>query len=179
MAAPVVHRLSDGPPPAHTGGFGEPTCSQCHQPPATSRSPTLTLSGLPASFEPGRSYEIEIASRAPNLTRAGFELSARFDRGSDLAAHQAGLLSAALDPQRVGFTFDSTRNVVYAHHTLEGTWARPAGANRWRVRWTAPVQRHTVVFHAASVIASDDNSPLDDEVLTTSVLVPAAIPTSP
>lgn len=106
-------------------------------------------------------------------------MSARFERGSDLAARQAGSLSAALDPQRVGFTFDSTRLVVYAHHTLEGTWARPAGANRWRVRWTAPAQRNPVVFHAVSVIASDDNSPLDDEVVTASVLVPPGIPRSP
>ena len=167
-AAALRLPLSDGPPPGHTGGFGEPTCRVCHQP-GEPRRGSVTIEGLPASFIAGQTYVFEVVSRAPGLTRAGFQLAARFASGAP-----AGVLGTE-EPTRVGFSHDSTRQLRYAQHTAAGTAAH-GNEQRWRMTWQAPRQRMPVVFHAASVIASDDNSPLDDDVVTTADTVAAAIP---
>lgn len=116
-------------------------------------------------------YEIEVVTRGRHLLRAGFQLSVRFGNG-----RQAGTLSAAPDPMRVAFTHDTTLTIAYAHHTQEGTRGVTAETMRWRLRWTAPGAADSVILHVASVIASDDNSPLDDEVLTASRTVAGQIP---
>jgi len=176
VAAPVFSDLADGPPPGHTGGFGEPTCAACHQPPAASRAGTLELAGLPAAYRAGEAYEITVVSASPGLTRAGFQMAVRFAPGTALAGRQAGLISTTPDPLRTLLTPDSALAIMYAHHSLEGTAVQPAGRARWTVRWTAPVSSQPVVFHVASVLASDDNSPLDDEVRVTMAVVPGSIP---
>ena len=49
----------DGPPIAHTGGFGEPTCRVCHQgQPLNAAGGTLRVEGLPGRYEAGRTYEL-------------------------------------------------------------------------------------------------------------------------
>jgi len=167
----------DGPPPRHTGGFGEPTCEACHSGGAEPGTPAgaAQIIGLPETFEPGRPYEITIAVRRPALERAGFQLAVRFASGEPLAALQAGALKS-LDTTRVALDRDSTmaRTVVYARHTRLGTVAGRPGEARWMVRWTAPAERQAVVFHAAVVAANDDNSSFGDEVCARAQLVPPA-----
>lgn len=113
-------------------------------------------------------------TRAPGLIRGGFQLAVRFADGAR-AGRQAGRL-VAVDSGRVRITRDSTSQVWYAHHTRDGTAAMSANEVRWRLRWLAPVEAGVVVFHAASVIASDDNSPLDDEVVTAERTASGLIP---
>jgi len=54
----------DGPPVAHTGGFGEPTCQACHQgEPLNAPGGSLRIEGLPQRYEPGRAYTLTMVLR--------------------------------------------------------------------------------------------------------------------
>lgn len=163
----------DGPPPAHTGGFGEPTCRHCHSDGEVlgAADGSAGIAGLPAAFEPGMSYDIAVVVRRPGLRRAGFELAVRYASGEN-EARQAGAL-AAVDPARVALDRDTTRGVTYAHHTRAGTRAPSEGELRWELRWTAPASPGRVVFHAAVVASNDDNSNFGDEVYARAQVVAA------
>ena len=166
--------LSDGPPPGHTGGFGEPTCTVCHQPGGPAAHGILEIAGLPAVFTPGASYDFEVISRSAGMTRAGFQLAVRYAAG-DSSGRQAGVLRL-LEPLRTQFVHDSALSIQYAEHTADGTTAMTPGELRWQVRWVAPAVRRRVVFHAASVQANDDNSPIDDAVRVTAFESSPAVP---
>jgi hypothetical protein len=163
----------DAPPVAHTGGFGEPTCRACHADGAPLGAPdgTFALAGLPARYEPGRTYEIEVALDRPGMERAGFELAVRHAPHTPTAALQAGSLTA-VDTARVALTRDTMTGVVYAHHVRAGTAVAPGGRTRWVVRWTAPPGGEAAVIHAAAVAANDDNSSFGDEVYARALVVP-------
>lgn len=162
--------LKDGPPPAHTGGFGEPTCRHCHSD-ADLNEPggTLAVDGVPTSYEPGRDYELVVTLRRAGMLRAGFQLAARFAEGA-AAGTQAGDL-APVD-NRTQVVPDSVTHVRYIEHRLTGT-AVDSGTGGWVFRWTAPRDpRGPVVFHVAGNAANDDDSPLGDFIYTTSVRTP-------
>jgi len=153
----------DRPPPAHTGGFGEPTCLACHLPAGAPDSiGGVTLDGLPAGgYRAGTRYLLRVAVRRPGLAAAGFELAARLEDGT-----QAGTLRAP-DP-RVALTEQS--GVHFAHHTRAGTTA--ADSSQWTVEWTAPERAAGPVrIHLAADAANGDESPLGDHVYADSVVV--------
>ena len=169
--------MPDGPPPAHTGGFGEPTCEACHVGGAEPGTPGARAELiLPGTFEPGQTYDITVVVRRERLARGGFELAARFASHEPLAAREAGRLALA-DTARTGLVRDSARSVTYARHTRPGTRGT-AGELRWRLRWTAPTERQAVVFHAALLAANDDDSNLGDEVIVRAQVVQPASVTS-
>ena len=60
-----VHRLyPEEPPPAHTGGFGEPTCLQCHFDGALNEpGGELRVEGLPEAYMPGETYTLDVPRR--------------------------------------------------------------------------------------------------------------------
>jgi hypothetical protein len=165
IAAPLLFH-PDGPPTAHTGGFGEPTCAECHTGETVNTpSGTLRLEGLPARWRPGGAYRVAVVMRRGSLARAGFELSARFADGT-----QAGALAPS-DSVRVAITRDSVTGLPYAHHTRAGTrgWS---GEARWLVTWLAPAAGGgEVVLHVASVASNDDDSNLGDFVFTAAATV--------
>ena len=156
----------DGPPIAHTGGFGEPTCRVCHQgQPLNAAGGTLRIEGLPRRYEPGRTYELAVVLRRDGMGRAGFELSARLMRGGS----QAGALEAT--DQRARVVPDSVTAVQYAEQTREGCSVTGPEA-RWTVHWRAPAQTgegggsgggsSDVLIHVAANAANYDDSPLGD-----------------
>jgi hypothetical protein len=152
----------DGPPPAHTGGFGEPTCAACHAGEPLNTPPgALSVDGLPLTYEPGRSYRVTIELWRPELRRAGFQAAVRFADGSAMG-RQAGAIEAASHSQ-VGV--QQIGGMAYVQHTLAGA-AVPSGAARWSFRWTAPAANGTVVLHVAANAANDDNSPFGDYIYT-------------
>ncbi len=174
LAAAPFRVRPEGPPPAHTGGFGEPTCRACHSDgdPLGAPDGSLVIGGLPDRFEPGRTYDVTVTVTRRGLVRGGFELAVRFAPLAPRAALQAGLLLPA-DRERSGLTRDSVTGIVYAHHLEPGTHALRPGELRWWLRWTAPVDRQAVVFHVAAVAGNDDNSNLGDEVYARALMVPA------
>jgi hypothetical protein len=148
------------PPAAFTGGFGEPTCQQCHAGNALNDpAGALELRGLPAEgYEPGRRYVLTILLRRPGMARGGFEAAARFATGPDSAA-QAGSWGA-LDG-RAATT--AGRHALYVHHTELGTEPSPDSAS-WTVEWTAPRSDAPVAFHVTANAANGDDSAFDDYV---------------
>lgn len=165
-AAFTLHRYPDGPPPGHTGGFGEPTCNACHFDGALNDpAGSAILAGVPAAYVPGATYTITVAVARPGLRAGGFQLAARFVAG-DRAGRQAGVLTpvntraAVVDDREVG--------VSYAQHTFEGTEPVAPDTARWRLEWTAPAAGGAVAFHVAANAADGDASPFGDWIYTAS-----------
>ena len=153
----------EGPPPAHTGGFDEPTCAECHfGAPLNGDAGSLTLDA-PAGFVPGESYRLEVRLERAEMAAAGFQLAARFADG-EAAGTQAGIL-APVDG-RTAVTGDSATGVAYGHQTLAGSSPMDAGATGWVMEWTAPDSGAAVVIHAAANAANDDASEFGDFVYT-------------
>ena len=158
VTAVVLHR--EGPPAAHTGGFGEPTCATaCHLgEELNAAGGQLQLLGAPARYEPGRRYTLTVLLRRTPLAIGGFELAARFEDGA-----QAGVLRSIDRRVRIA----AENGIQYAHHTPYGISAR-ADALRWQIVWQAPVQPGTVIFHVAANASNDDASNLGDFIYTMS-----------
>jgi hypothetical protein len=161
LAAASTARFPVAPPPAHTGGFGEPTCQSCHDGNALNDpAGAVELRGLPAAgWTPGERYRLTVVVRRPGMQRGGFEAAARFAAGAD-SGRQAGRWHAP--DARTALTEE--RAVAYVHHTDLG--AEPAADSAaWTVEWTAPASAAApVVFHVTANAASGDGSAFDDYV---------------
>jgi hypothetical protein len=150
------------PPLAHTGGFGEPTCRQCHFDGPAQPTATVSLGGVPEHYGPGAVYRLEVLIRDSTAKNGGFQLAARVAAGSHAGA-QAGTL-CAMDA-RVAVVRDSASRVQYASH------AGAAGADslHWQLEWRAPRDDvGSVIFHVAANAANDDDSMLGDVILLAS-----------
>jgi len=159
------HLLRDGPPAAHTGGFGEPTCHVCHSFYDLNEGPgRLELMGLPAEYEPGRTYPIELALHHDGLRVGGFELAVRYADGQ-----RAGKQAGTLEPADSGTAVTDSLGVQYLHHVRSGTSAAERGSIVWRFAWTAPDQPGAVRFDIAANASDNDNSELGDYVYVRSV----------
>lgn len=154
----------DGPPPGFSGGFGEDTCQGCHfEPGVEVNEPggSVTLAGVPESYEGGRAYPIIVTLTREGMRVAGFEMTARFAEGGA----QAGGLTAPEDAaERVRVTTD--RDVQYAHQRLAGSALAAPDTARWTVLWTAPAGGGAVVFDVAANAANEDDSSSGDYVYT-------------
>jgi hypothetical protein len=150
------------PPLAHTGGFDEKTCRECHFDGPTSSPGTVALGGVPERYRRGAVYRLEVVIRDNSAQLGGFQLAARVAAGPH-AGTQAGML-CAMDT-RVAVAADSTTGVQYASHA----GAAPADSLRWQLEWRAPGEDvGSVIFHVAANSANDDGSQLGDVILLTS-----------
>ena len=157
--------FADGPDAAKTGGFGEPTCLECHNDNGLNdASGRMSLSGIPEMYTPGKDYTITVTVARPGLARAGFQLAARFDRGSS-----SGMSAGALRPtdNRTQLLEGGEQRVSYIEHTLAGSKVDPAGTAAWTFGWTAPTTGSSVIFHASANASNDDRSALGDFIYTT------------
>jgi hypothetical protein len=153
---------ASGPVPAHTGGFGEMTCHQCHwNNDLNDPAGRISLAGLPERYTPGERYSITVEIAHPELVKAGFQMSARFEDGAN-----AGEFRGADD--RTEAIPDDGGTITYIQHTRMGSVAAARGQSRWEVAWTAPGSGGAVVFHLAGNAANGDLSPLNDFVYTAS-----------
>jgi hypothetical protein len=164
-AAPLLPAAYvEGPVPGMTGGFGEPTCHQCHfdnrlNDPAGS----LSVSGLPDHYTPGARYVFTVSLTRRDMSRGGFQLSARFD-DSSRSGRQAGSFDLA-DP-RLQLVAAPSGDVRYVQHTKSGSAASTPGELRWLVPWIAPDDGGTIVVHVSANASNDDDSPLGDFIYT-------------
>jgi hypothetical protein len=156
--------FADGPDPAKTGGFGEPTCLECHDDNGLNdASGRMSLSGIPEMYTPGKDYNITVTLARPGLARAGFQLTARFDQGSS-AGKGAGALRTS--DNRTQLLEGGDQRVTYIEHTLTGSKVDPAGTAEWKFGWTAPTTGGSVLFHASANASNDDRSALGDFIYT-------------
>jgi hypothetical protein len=155
---------AEGPPNGRTGGFGDPSCHECHLGFDLNLGGSLSIEGLPAAYEPGASYVLSVVLRSTEMTSAGFQMAARFADGT-AAGGQAGSFQSV--DSRVAVVPDSVSDVVYAQHAAGSVASQDSELATWNVEWTAPDRAETVLFHAAANSGNGDNSPLGDLVYTT------------
>lgn len=153
-------RFLDGPPTAHTGAFGEPTCAACHfDVERADPAGSLRVGGLPAEISPGTRYLLQVELRRPGMQAGGFQLAARYAEGA-ARGRQAGNLRA-VDARA---SVQEHGGVQYVQQTGAGIAVRD-GAARWTVEWTAPQRLEGAVsFDAVGNAADGDESQLGDHI---------------
>ena len=177
IAAPLLRAAYiDGPPPAHTGGFGGDTCHTCHfENDLDTPGGFLTISGVPDTFDPSRTYRITVSLERPGMRRAGFQLAARLS-GGDGAGRPAGVLQAVGGDERVQVV-EAPDGVGYAQHTEPGTTLSSPATAAWVLEWRPPdTGAGTVAFHATANAANDDASEFGDFIYTASATTRPARP---
>lgn len=170
----LVHYL-DGAPLGHTGGFGEPSCHECHfDAPLNEPEGDLTVSFQKAD---SGAVLVRVVLARPGLEAGGFQLAARFADGSR-AGEQAGSLRAV--DERVEVAAHEETGVAYAGHGPDGTAPTAPDTVAWTVAWTPPEGGSSgsdapVRFHVAANAANGDLSEFGDHVY----LVEATWPPEP
>jgi hypothetical protein len=169
--APAALPHAVGPPLAHTGDFGESSCAQssCHVGNAVNASGgSLALTGLPAQYEPGKTYTLTVTINRSGQSRWGFECSARQVSGG----RQAGIL-AATDAQRT--EVDTEAGIQYIHHNFLGALTGP-GPKSWSFNWTAPATAVGAVRCSCAGNAANGNGTNTGDFIytTTATTNPAA-----
>ena len=152
----VYPEYLDGP---FTGGFGEQSCHSCHFDydinPADGK---LAITGIEKKFKPGHQYNLKINLSYPDLEKGGFQMSARFQDGS-----QAGRFS--WKDNRLMFTPSVSDEVQYLQHSREGTIPNKKGEISWEFTWTAPDDSdQPVIFNIAANAGNDDDSSFGDRI---------------
>lgn len=161
---PLTHLA--GPPPAHTGGFGEPTCHTCHIGSVLNDvRASLEIAGLEDRYEPGAAHRVTITVRGEGMGSAGFQAAFRIRRGERSGA-AAGRVAALDEHARV--VRDPDTGLAYIQHTEAGA-ELVDGVGQWVIEWIAPEDEVIVALHVAANSANGDSSPLDDLILTRSV----------
>jgi hypothetical protein len=159
FAATAARPYLDGPPPGTTGGFGEPTCAQCHydveHPDPAGQ---LEVRGFPESWRPGERYLLSVGLHRPGMGRGGFQLAIRFSSGE-----QAGTITSIDDRTSI----ETLHGISYAYQTVLGADLPTPGENVWKLEWRAPEPAAlTVVLHAVGNAANNDDSQFGDHIYT-------------
>jgi hypothetical protein len=160
----------EGPPPGHTGGFGEPTCITCHQgSDLNAFGGRVTIEGLPNEYVQGERYLLTVFLEAEETDLAGFQLAARYRTGGE-----EGLNAGKIHPvdDRVAISI-GTNGLQYVHQTRQGSYMSAPDSTSWSMEWIAPSTGNSVVFHVAANSGNGDNSPLSDLVYTADLSVDA------
>jgi hypothetical protein len=157
----------DGAPLGFSGGFGEESCHACHfSAEPNSGDGRVTIIGLPRRFAAGQRYTVTVTLTRAGMKRAGFQLTARFQK--DGAA--AGTLAPAPGEEaRIGV--DVQGDLRYANQRKEGATLTSPDAATWSLVWTAPADRGPVVFQVAANAANGDETTDGDHIHTAAVEV--------
>lgn len=168
-AVPRSQSITEGPPPGHTGGFGEPSCVVCHVGNAENAfGGTVELAGPQSTYVPGEEVLLTVVLTAEETEVAGFQVAARFSGGT-FVGRNAGTF-VPIDDRT---TVTDSSEVRYIHQSRVGAAAPESSGSSWSFTWIAPEDRGSVVFHIAANSGNGDNSPLGDLVFTnTAVMAP-------
>lgn len=162
LSAAAAPLFRDGPPARVTGGFGEDSCFACHwEGKQNDGLGRLDVMGFPATFDPGRSYRLQVELARSGMKAAGFQLAVR--HATDTT--QAG--DIAVPPDEAGrIAVISEQDVLFAQHLLPATRVDGTGTARWHLDWTAPHHGGTVLLHVSAVAGDADESQMGDHVYT-------------
>ena len=165
MLPALLLAFREGPMPNVAGGFSDPTCQMCHLDNALNADGgVLTVTGIPAAYQPAKTYAIVVQLRRHALRRGGFEMAARFASGRT-RGQQAGTWRPLDD--RVRIQESKNHLLQFAQHTTAGSSALVAGELTWRFEWTAPARASArIQFNTAANASNDDASPLGDYIYT-------------
>lgn len=140
-----------------TGGFGEETCRSCHfDYDLNMEGGSLTVVGVSESFEPEKNYEITVTVESEQLEVGGFQITARFEDGT-----QAG--SFAWEGDRLMFTPSVSDDIQYLQHTRKGTEPTYERETSWTFTWNAPEQSgQSIILNIAANAGNYDDSSFGD-----------------
>jgi len=152
----------DAPPPAHTGGFGEPSCHICHaEYQLDFEGIRVALMGVPEVAAPGSVHRVAVVVQAEGTVKAGFQLATRISDG-----RQAGILRAVDEHVRITPGPTPAGEVLFAHQTSEGAGEVERHETTWTLEWVAPEERGEVTWSVSGNSANGDASPYGDLVGT-------------
>ena len=145
---------------AFTGGFGEETCRSCHfDYDLNPKEGTLTVSGIPKTITAGETVEIDIAIEREALGATGFQMSARYNDGS-----QAGRFLIEND-DRLMFSQSTPDSLQYVQHSSEGSKPSSEKSNSWKIWWQSPENpQGSVIFNIAANAGNGDQSEFGDYI---------------
>lgn len=157
----------DGP---YTGGFGEETCRSCHfDYDLNMDGGSLTINGLEDSYTPGKVIPVTVTVQSEQLEIGGFQISARFEDGS-----QAG--SFEYNGEELIFTPDIEGPVQYLQHSESGIMPESGRSKSWSFNWIAPEDDSKVIFNVAANSGNYDDSSFGDWIYAKEItLKPAGI----
>ena len=149
---------------AFSGGFGEQSCHSCHfDYDLNIEEGELELRGLADEIESGKEYELEVFVSRPDLGAAGFQLTARFEDGS-----QAG--EFVLNEQVI-LTPNTPGDVEYLQHAIRNIHP-DNGSKLWLFTWKAPENTdQPIIFNLAGNAANGDESAFGDYILVRELVV--------
>lgn len=178
LAAPTLASASSFGP---ADGFaGNPPfysdCTTCHFSfEVNSGDGVLALQGLPAEYEPGATYSLQVDLADPGQVRWGFELTVLDDADFLL---QGGQLQVT-DPVQTQISIDPESEADYLKHTFEGIYdGVQDGPVSWTFEWVAPgPEKESVTFYLAGNAADGDFSLTNDYIYTRTYTLRPADPT--
>lgn len=167
VAAFPAPRMTEGPPPGFTGGFGEESCVVCHTGnDVNAFGGSVVLRGLPDAYEGGREYVLEVVLAAEETDVAGFQLTARFAEGAP-----KGRNAGTLRPVDGRTEVTDSAGISYLHQSRAGSVTGDRGGSRWSIGWVPPASGGPVTIHVAANSGNADSSPLGDLVYTHAAVV--------
>lgn len=142
---------------AFTGGFGEQTCHSCHfDYDLNQEGGSLAVQGIGEAYIPGNSYEITVTVESEQLEIGGFQMTARFEDGT-----QAG--SFEWEGNRLMFTPNVSDTIQYLQHSIAGTSATGEQEVSWNFLWQLPEDGEgPVIFNIAANAGNFDDSSFGD-----------------
>lgn len=159
LAAKHLSFHSNGPPPGHTGGFGEATCHACHFDYGLNEgAATIRLDSLPESYDPARTYSLRLVVRHAQLKRGGFQLSARYEDGAPAGTFEL--------PDTTDLRVQLAKGIAYLSHTAAGSRLVDGDSVVWKFNWLAPTGDRRIIFNAAVNVSNDDASEFGDRIYT-------------
>lgn len=163
-------RYADQIQPAVTGGFGEQACNYCHfDNPVNSDEARLEIQGIPESWKPHQSYPIKIQISRPDLGKAGFQLTARFQNGQSAGSFQ-------ISGKRLTVQHVDSSLVDYLNHTAEGTQPLHKDSTSWNFKWVAPSDTSgAIIWNIAANAANGDQSNFGDFIYLKEITVQTAM----
>ncbi len=169
LIALLVH--PEGPPPAHTGGFGEPTCHFCHfDGELNGGGGHVTLMGLD-DLSADQPWLLEVRLSQKDMQRAGFQLAVRF-ADEERKGAQAGAFESV--DERVAV--DIENNIQYIHQTEIGANLSVTDLISWQFRWLPPSAGDSVVFHLTANAANGDDSEFGDAIYSLELSLKTGVP---
>jgi uncharacterized protein (TIGR03437 family) len=169
-----VHaKFLGGPPLSMTGAPGEGTCVGCHY---TYGEPNkglghVRVTGLPAVYTPGQTYNLTVTVSDPQARSWGFEMTAVDATGTSTAVGNLTVADSVTTAKRAAPTPDG-KTRTYLSHFTGGIYQGQANSASWSFTWTAPnASVGDIIFYASGNAANNQVSPEDDYIYTTAAVV--------
>lgn len=176
LCAQAAWAFSSGPPAQRTGApvDGGLSCTACHRTfaPANNDPRGSAVIEL-ASYRPGQKATIRVTVHHPDAHRWGFEITARRaadDRVSVGTFTPSNLIRVVCGAGATPVPCNGEKE--FATHTQAATRLGSDGRMVFEMEWTAPADDvGDIILYAAANAADGTNSPANDVIYTTQLLV--------